>query len=338
MGRIYLDQRTGWWIADYVDAAGKRRRTKAARDPHEARKTLSVLEGQAIRYRALDIKPPKPIRFREYAELYLKHVKAELRCYRRYRVSVRHHIQFFDKSALTAINPEMVERFKQMRLAKVCPGTVNRDLAVLRRMLNLAIAWGYLRENPLRFFKFPKERNGRLRYLTREEFERLVEACPDWLKPIVTIAVNTGMRQGEIVRLTWSDVDLENGFAAVNDPKNGIPRKVPLNETARAAFEEVKQGSSSIKAFPVSQDWVQHEFARIVKVAGIVDFKFHDLRHTCASWLVMAGVEILKVKEVLDHKDIRMTLRYAHLSPDQAADAVRKLDSFNRSKPSSTAL
>ena len=340
MGHVYRDKRTGWWIAWFRDASGRRRRLRVARDPREARRTLALLESEAIRDRLLNVRPLKPIRFGEYAKLFLEHIQTQMRAWKRYRTSLNSLTPFFGNVSLTAINPEEIERYKKVRLEQVEPSTINRDLQCLRRMCNLAIAWGYARENPVRFVKFLRESSGRLRYLTREEFDRLIEASPDHLKPLITTAVHTGMRQGEMLALTWNDVDLENGFASINDPKNATPRKAPLNATAREAIEGLRSNTRSIKVFvgvdghQIAARTVEKQFKRALVAAKIEDFKFHDLRHTCASWLVMAGVEIRKVKEVLGHKDIRTTLRYAHLSPDQIVDAVNKLDEFSRRRVS----
>jgi len=206
-------------------------------------------------------------------------------------------------------------------------------------MFNLAIVWRYATENPVRFVKFFREKNCRVRYLTREEFLRLLEHCPESLKPVVIVAAHTGMRQGELLALRWAETDLENGFASINDPKNGSPRKVPLNHTSRELLCRLHDVAKAEKVFcdgggqPYCSRTLQWQFRRAVKEAKIENFRFHDIRHTCASWLAMAGVPILAIKEILGHKDIRMTLRYSHLAPDQRVDAVKLLDDFVASPP-----
>ncbi len=334
MGRIYRDERTGWYIADYFDVTGQRKRHKVAQDAKVARDMLALLEGKAVRDRCLDVRPLKEARFGEFAEEFLKYARTQMRAWTRYQTSIGNLTPFFGNQFMTAIDAESIERYKQARVANVEPSTVNRDLQCLRRMFNLAIVWRYVSESPLRFVKFYREKSGRIRYLTRDEFGKLLEACPEALKPAVTVAVHTGMRQGELLALRWPDVDLENGFASVNDPKNGTPRKVPLNKTVRELLGRLRREARSEKVFcdgegqPYASRTLQWQFHRAVKDAKIENFRFHDLRHTCASWLAMAGVPILTIKEVLGHKDIRMTLRYSHLSPDQRVDAVRILDDF----------
>lgn len=334
LGHVHHDQHSGWWLADFVDSAGKRHREKVSRDEAEAREMLALLEGQAIRERYLDLRPLKRVRFGEYAEIFLDRAKNDVGSWKRYAASLGSLKPLFGNSNLTSIDAESIERFKQARVKDVAQATVNRDLQCLRRMFNLAIAWGYARENPVRLVKFFREKNACLRYLTREEFARLISLCPEPLRPVVTVAVNTGLRLGELLALLWRDVDLENGFVSVNDPKNATPRKVPINSTAHASLLGLRQFTKGLKVFtdsagdPFKSRTVEWQFRRSLDQAGIQDFRFHDLRHTCASWLAMAGVPILTIKEILGHKDIRMTVRYAHLAPDQRVDAVKRLDAF----------
>lgn len=339
MGTVYHDERTGWWVAYFRDAAGQRRRLKAGRTRSDALKTLSVLESEAIRNRHLGVRPLSRVGLADFADRFLLHAKAQIRAWRRYETSVGNLKAFFGNMDLTAITPEAVDKFKLARVEDVEKATVNRDLSCLRRMFNLAIKWNHARENPVRVAGLFSEKMGRVRYLTRGEFERLLDACAEHLRPIVTVAVHTGMRQGEMLTLTWSAVDLENGFASVDDPKNATPRKVPLNETARETLTRLRESTRSVKVFcdadghPLPSRTLHHQFKKALKKAGIVDFRFHDLRHTCASWLAMAGVPILTIQSVLGHKDIRMTLRYAHLAPQQQVGAVRDLDRFARGRP-----
>ena len=334
MGTLRYDKKSGWWIGSWVDAAGKQRRKRLARDKAYAKETLALLEGEALRNRLLEIRPIQRIRFDAFAEKFLTYCKAQIKSWPRYRTSLESLRPFFHNRFLTSIDPNLIEDYRQKRLLSVQKSTVNRDMQVLKRMYNLAITWGYARENPVCLVKFFRESAGRLRYLRREEFERLHRMSPAHLKPLLTVAVYSGMRQGELLALTWDDVDLENGFASINDPKNATPRKVPLSRAAQKAFLEMRIRGGSDRVFvdtegdPLPQRTLQFQFTRLLQAAGIENFRFHDLRHTCASWLAMANVPILTIKEILGHKDLRMTLRYSHLSPDQKVDAVRRLDDF----------
>jgi integrase len=153
------------------------------------------------------------------------------------------------------------------------------------------------------------------------------------LKPMVVTALNSGMRRGEIFGLTWDRVDLKHGFILLNTSKNGERREIPINTTLRAQFEELAMGNVDGHRFVFREkdgkpyDSVKRSFKTACDEAKITDFHFHDLRHTFASQLVMAGVDLTTLKELLGQKDIKMTLRYAHLAPSHKLRAVELLDS-----------
>ena len=135
------------------------------------------------------------------------------------------------------------------------------------------------------------------------------------------------MRRGEILGLRWLDVDLANSTIWLRQTKNGEGRVVYLNATAKAALESAPEGGPSIApVFSLNADYVGQTFRAACEDAGIEDFRFHDLRHTAASWLRMSGADIHTVALVLGHKDLRMTQRYSHLSPAFLGEAVGKLD------------
>jgi len=136
------------------------------------------------------------------------------------------------------------------------------------------------------------------------------------------------MRRGEILALRWIDVDLANSTIWLPQTKNGEGRCVYLNATAKAALESIapQDGPSIARVFDFNADYVGQAFRAACEDAGIEDFRFHDLRHTAASWLRMTGADIHSVATLLGHKDLRMTARYSHLSPAFLGEAVGKLD------------
>lgn len=156
-----------------------------------------------------------------------------------------------------------------------------------------------------------------------------MEAAPIWLRPIIALAVATGMRRSEILRLRWLDIDCKAGRVMLPQAKNGDGRIVYLNRLALQAIESVQteraQGGNLL--FPsLRPESVSVAFLRVCRNLKIVDFHFHDLRHTAASWLRMKGADIHTVAQLLGHKDLRMAARYQHLSPAFLADAVGRLD------------
>ncbi|GAN33481.1 MAG: site-specific integrase [Candidatus Brocadia sp. AMX2] len=175
-----------------------------------------------------------------------------------------------------------------------------------------------------------EENNKRLRYLTIEELQRLLGCCSPHLKPIVLVSVNTGMRKGEILNLKWDQVDLRHNFILLDKTKNGERREIPINSTLKELFASMPRSLESECVFvdkngkPYGN--IKRGFHTALKKAGIRDFHFHDLRHTFASHLVMTGVDLPSVKELLGHKSLTMTLRYAHLSSGHKRKAVEMLD------------
>jgi integrase len=185
--------------------------------------------------------------------------------------------------------------------------------------------------------KMLKENNKRLRFLSKEECQSLIDACHPHLKPIVITALNTGMRKGEILNLKWDNVDLKHGFILLDITKNGERREIPINDTLKGVLQGITRRLDIPYVFydnaagkPYGD--VKRAFATACRKAKIADFHFHDLRHTFASQLIMAGVDLTTVKELLGHKTLTMTLRYAHLAPSHKVAAIQKLDGFLNSK------
>jgi integrase len=176
-----------------------------------------------------------------------------------------------------------------------------------------------------------QENNKRLRYLSKEECQALISNCKGDTRVIVITALNTGMRKGEILGLRWDNVDLRHGFILLDRTKNGERREIPINETLRISLQGITRRLDVPSVFfdPVTgkpyQD-VKRSFNTALRKAGIKDFRFHDLRHTFASHLVMAGVDITTVSKLLGHKSLTMTLRYSHLAPSHMVKAVNVLD------------
>lgn len=187
------------------------------------------------------------------------------------------------------------------------------------------------RRKPVKKVRFYREDNARTRFLTDEEEARLLAHCKPALKAVVTAALHTGFRASELRSLTWHDVDFRRRTVRVHAgyAKNGESRTVPMNEVLTTTLKVVKLQSADGEMVFCSRQGTPYRsfrtaFERAARLAGIADFTFHDLRHTFASRLVMAGVDLPTVKELLGHKDISMTMCYAHLSSDHKQAAVKK--------------
>lgn len=276
-------------------------------------------------------------------------------------------IGWMDKP-MSELNAWLVEGWRKRQLEdRRQPVTINRNLQRLQGVLSKAVEWKVLERHPFAGLKPLKtDRAGRVRYLSAEEETRLREALlqreeslrqarirfnewlavrgrttlplrteeyVDHLQPLVLIALNTGLRRGELFQLRWKDVDLTGRWLRVDGAtaKNGQTRRVPLNTEALAIFEAWRNGASDAEphVFPGVEGKrlkrIDRAWRGLCRRAELQGFRFHDLRHHFASRLVQSGVDLNTVRELLGHADITMVLRYAHLSPDRLASAVEKV-------------
>jgi integrase len=246
------------------------------------------------------------------------------------RSRVEHFRREFGSRQLRDITPLLVDAYVSRRASIRKPATVNRDLVVLRHMFQKAREWGKALDSPVSHQKPLRANNRRLRYLTHEEIPRLLSASDEILRPLLIVALHTGLRRSELFALTWQDVDVKQGVIRVVHTKNGERREIPMTDTLRATVQQLPRRLTSDLVFPGKTGKglvdVRKRFHRALQEAGIEGFVFHDLRHTFAGHLVMAGVDLVTVKEFLGHKDLKMTLRYAHLAPDYKRAAIERLD------------
>ena len=262
---------------------------------------------------------------------------------------------------LSEITAWKVEKYKAKRLKddKVSPATVNRDVVRLKALIAKAVEWGVLREDPLKTVKRAKgEADAVVRYLTDAEEKALRKALDerdrraklrrargnawreergrdtlptiagyaDHLQPMVLVSLNTGMRRGELTSITWDDVDLRRKVVTIRGgySKAGRARHIQLNSEAVEVLKRYrKQHTGEGRIFAVHS--VKKAWGELLTKAKISGFRWHDLRHSFASRLVMKGVDLNTVRELLGHSDLTMTLRYAHLAPEHKAAAVEKL-------------
>lgn len=325
-----------WWIR-YTGPDGKKRFESSMSGSQKDAEALlihrknDVLQGKD----PLAEKKIKEHAFTELAEHYREWAKRQ----RGYHTSKKYFIsnlqESFGMCHVKGITVRLVEKYQSKMLAAgKLPATVNRHIACLKHMITKAVEWEMAPEqalNRIRKVKQIAEHNRRLRYLPVEECQSLINVCSPHLKPIVITALNTGMRKEEILSLRWDrHVDLKHGFILLDTTKSGERREIPINETLRQTFQAIVRRVDSPYVFTDENGNRYHDIKRsfhsACQRAGIKDFTFHDLRHTFASHLVMAGVDLPTVKELLGHKTLSMTLRYAHLAPSHKVRAVAVLE------------
>lgn len=216
--------------------------------------------------------------------------------------------------------------------------TVNRYLATLSHLFSIAQKeWRVVDRNPVREITKKKEARGRIRFLSDDERERLIAACDksEWqpLKALVVLAISTGARRGELAGLTWDRIDLRRGQATIYETKNGDPRVLPLVGKALEALRELKLQNSSRSAFVFPHPnglpeayyhFDAHWYGALVE-AKLNDFRFHDLRHTTASYLAQQGASLLEIADTLGHRTMSMVKRYSHLAQSHKVSAIERM-------------
>ena len=273
--------------------------------------------------------------FTELAEKYQQWMQNRHRSASTKEYRIRDMISHFGALPLRRFNTQLAEQYQTALMERgLKPASANKNISILKAMFKKAVEWEMVEEEVHKRVskaKLLRENNRRLRYLSKEECQELVKACDAHLRPIVVTALNTGMRRGEILSLIWDRADLKHGFILLDVTKNGERREIPINETLRATLQNLTRRLDVPHVFfdpNTGQPYqsVKKSFQSACRRAKIQDFHFHDLRHTFASHLVMAGVDLTTVKELLGHKSLTMTLRYAHLAPAHKIKAVDILD------------
>lgn len=215
--------------------------------------------------------------------------------------------------------------------------TVNRYLAVLSHLFTIAMKeWGWIENTPLRKVSKLKEPRGRIRFLADDERDRLLKTCREsdspYLYTIVVLCLSTGARKMEVVGLTWDEIDLNRGVITLQDTKNGERRVLPIAGYALQVLKEhakirhlhsnlVFPGNNIKKPVDIRTPW-----ETAIKKSEISNFRFHDLRHSAASYLAMNGATLAEIAEVLGHKTLQMVKRYAHLSEAHTAKVLAKMN------------
>ena len=216
------------------------------------------------------------------------------------------------------------------------PATANRYLAALSKAFSDAVReWHWLNENPLRRVSKESESQGRVRYLSDEERTTLLDQVrkskQKGLYAVVLLALTTGMRRGEILALRWPDIDLKRGIAVLHKTKNQERRSVPIVPEVAKLLEEIGRVRHLDTDLVFSRDGeaitieIDHSFREALKAAGIENFRFHDLRHTAASYLAMSGATSAEIAAVLGHKTLQMVKRYSHLSDAHTGGVIERM-------------
>ena len=360
MAKVFRDKRPrrgGWrpWIISYVGLDGKRHRLMTdATSKEEASAILRAKLSENAKAKILGVQTTegvKPVPFdRFFTDTYLPFIETRVRpsTYKRKLLLAVYVRAFFGSLPLRGINAGHVSDYMARR-ARAKPRPSNREInmerGLLSTVLNEAFRHGLVDVNECSRVR-PLKETAKDRWLKPEEFERILESADPWLKPFCLLGVHTGMREGEIANLQWPHLEHSPGCIRIgHESKTGKVRFIPIN----SAVEKLLAGQSQAigpngripwvflnphRRKPFRPDSVYHGFRRAVgrtarklkgngkteEAAALGDVTFHTLRHTFASWLIQAGVPLIKVQQYLGHASDHMTRRYAHLAPATAED------------------
>jgi integrase len=335
------------WQIDYYDPQGKRvmKCFPLKKDGEAYLGKVQAAKKEGRYHDVFDVKKEIQITFNAIADRYVENFGNQRSFAGFKRHVIKNLRELFGDQRLSEITYLELETYRNRRKATPTKAgkprtdaSVNRDMAILGHILSKAVEWGLLATSPFGKGKrlMFKENNQRLRFLTEVEIDSLLTTCTPHLRPIVETALLTGMRRGELLSMKWEQI--RNGFIYLTETKSGKARQIPINERLAQVFREVRRGNQlkSTYVFCDSQGRrfyeVKRSFVSACRRAGIEDFRFHDLRHTFASRLVMKGASLKAVQELLGHADMKMTMRYAHLSQEHLRDSVNLLNDLPSGK------
>lgn len=326
---------TTWWV-QFVDSEGKRvRRSAETNSKTEAQAILASLKTKVREGKFFDINQEPNVYFRDLLARVGEHQQnLGRRSYESHFLSYsKSLLGYFGEMTLKEITPAKVQAYQMERAKAVKKATANRSLAILRRAFNLAIRWDLAKENPVSKVDLFPESKGRMRFLSREEQDDLLAACDKRLRDIVLVALRSGLRKGELLGLRKQDVDFKRGLLILTKTKTDRARQVPMTDEVKAVLTRLAFGRAEEDHLFRNKKGACYQqprfaFMRALAKAGIKDFRFHDLRHTYASDLVMAGVDIFTVSKLLGHSNVKTTMIYAHLAPDHAKAEMAKYQQY----------
>jgi site-specific recombinase XerD len=338
-----------YWIR-YADSSGRVRKEKIGPRLSSAVTLYQKRKTEAFETRHLpELAETVDVRFSRLATDYLEYGRVHHAPKTQIvdRLRLEKVLQVFRARPIAAITPQDLVRFLGQQAST--PATRNRYRALVSKCFSLAIRNGLAKENPVAKVERFRENNARVRFLDAGEEKRLRVAisrlCPE-RTPEVVLAMNTGMRRSEQFRLRWTDLDLARGreMLTVERSKNSEKRHIPLNDQALEAIRELRtRALAEGSEFVISATDRQREgnypiwFRTALEQAKIKNFRWHDLRHTFASRLTMAGRDLRTVQELLGHKTMSMTVRYSHLSAPHKREAVLSLGKYAQKSPEAKA-
>lgn len=347
MGCVYRDRRCAKVVYGirYRDVGGQvRKRRTGAINMTVARRILAERASKVEEARLLgllsveDLVNPKPgVTLAKFAEGFVTHVEAQCApsTVARYKIILKTQLlPQFGGVPLDRLNAGLIQKYADGRLKEgAAPATVKQEINVLSGIFREARKQEVVAQNPVALVKKPRVENEIVRYLDAEEEKRLLAFAPESLRSAILVSIHSGLRDGELTRLTWADVRFEERLIVVRHTKSKKDRTVPMNRTILDTLQRLpRYDLASPYVFTNPKTMTRFDrfnntvWRAVLKRAGISKFRWHDLRHTFASRLAQGGVPITTIKELMGHASITVTMRYAHLTPGNLRAAVDVLD------------
>jgi integrase len=355
-GNVYRQKGAEGYVIRWVDAQGKRRgRLIKTTSIKAARESLAAERGRVEKSKILGTPLPSNDSFKEWADQFLviqekniapsvvkgKITRAEF--VRQKSIITKWLKPFFGRMKLAAMRKADIIRYVHSRTGVVKDGTLLKEIAVLKHMLYVAVDLDKIATNPAARVPVPRVPEGRTRYLTPDEWQRVFEACriaPDiygdeqkqWLQQCAGLLVSLGVRRGELLSIVVPDIDLERRQVTVRRTKNGRLRTIYLNDLASQVFAsmgiaERKRKQDRGTLFPdLTAQTLSSRFLKACRKAGVENFTLHSLRHSFAATLRQAGAGLDDLMHLMGHSDLRQTTRYAHLTVEHLKSAASRMD------------
>lgn len=315
----------------------------------EAKNWAAEIEKEMRLSRYQDIRPIEKITFVEVLERYLTRVSVNKRpnSHNRDKQSSKIILDYLGPEiTFVEVNPQKIAAYRDHRMKKVSASTIQKEFALISHLFNVANReWGYPVDNPIPHVTRPKIRNNRTRFLTKEEAQRLLDAAKtsrnQKLYPYLLVMMHTGMRPSEAAGLKWGDIDLDQRLVKLQVTKTDM-RYVPLTEMTETILRTIRpeNATNDMHVFLPPESVASKQLTNVPCLhfkksfttaktkAGLDDLHLHDLRHTAASHLLMAGVDLRTLAEILGHKTLQMVHRYTHLLNDHKLKAVDRINTL----------
>lgn len=320
---IYLKGDT--WFIDYYHE-GQRIREKAGTNKAAAKQALAKRQTEILEGKFFSKREAPQVSFKDFASSYWE-LHGKYKRTKSYKSMLRLLVAEFGETPLSKFTVPMILAYRNKVKERASAVAANRHLAFLRSMFYKAIEWEkFAGENPAAKIKLDREDNHRLRFLSEQEIKRLLSNCPRRLYAVVACAILTGMRMGEILKLSWENVDLEHGIIYVLNSKSGKPREIPIAAKLDSILRSLGPGLRG-SVFEMPEITLRRHFPKALLASAIDDFRFHDLRHTFASHYIMQTGDLPSLQKLLGHATPTMTQRYAHLAANHLRSGIERFDS-----------